>query len=190
MKIKKVFIAGPLFNVKEREENKEIADVLESEGYETFIAQRDGLLFADIVEEIEGIPNEKAEEIVFKLIFHLDSYQAAKVCDAVVFNMNGRVPDEGASIEAALGFANGKPVILYKNDSRSLIRGHDNPLILGLANFKIVSNMQDIITELKRIETSKESPYDKFIKKSEEIFGEGKKYTPKEFSDLAKKYFL
>lgn len=190
MKINKIFIAGPLFTPKEREETQEITQVLENAGYETFLAQRDGLLFADIVKEIKDIPKEKAEEIVMKLIFHLDAYQASKVCDAIVFDMNGRVPDEGAVAETALGFAKGKPVILYKNDSRSLIQGHDNPLISGLSNFKIINNIKDIPVELKKLENIKESPYNKFLKKSEEIFGKGKKYTAKELSELAKKYFL
>lgn len=53
MKIKKVFIASPLFNSAERKLNEEIAEMLEKAGYETFLPQRDGFLYADIIKKLQ-----------------------------------------------------------------------------------------------------------------------------------------
>ena len=38
----------------------------------------------------------------------------------------------------------GKATVLYKADSRSLIQGSDNPLVLGLGNFVSVSTIPEI----------------------------------------------
>ena len=38
----------------------------------------------------------------------------------------------------------GKAVVLYKADSRSLIQGNDNDLVLGLGNFVKVSTIPEI----------------------------------------------
>ena len=38
----------------------------------------------------------------------------------------------------------GKTIVLYKADSRSLIQGSDNPLVLGLGNFAKVSTIPEI----------------------------------------------
>ena len=45
----KIYCAGPLFNPKEQEEMQEIAHVLEQKGFTTFLAQRDGLLFEQLL---------------------------------------------------------------------------------------------------------------------------------------------
>ncbi len=59
-------------------------------------------------------------------------------------NMNGRVPDEGAVAEAAVAFAVGKPVIIYKNDCRTAFSGRDNSMVTGLACQGPVSRLKDI----------------------------------------------
>lgn len=56
--------------------------------------------------------------------------------------MNGRVPDEGAVSEAAMAFAVGHPVVIYKNDARSLVGGKDNPLVAGLSGCEIVNTVE------------------------------------------------
>jgi len=64
--------------------------------------------------------------------------------DGVVINLNGRVPDEGAVVEAALAWSRGKPVVAYKADIRQLVASGDNPLVTGLARFQIVSEISHI----------------------------------------------
>jgi hypothetical protein len=62
----------------------------------------------------------------------------------LVFNMNGRVPDEGAVAEATMAWMLGKPVVLFKEDARSAIVGRDNPLLIGPANFETVSDIDSL----------------------------------------------
>jgi hypothetical protein len=70
--------------------------------------------------------------------------EVLEACQGLVLNMNGRVPDEGAVAEAAMAWVAGKAMVLYKADSRSLIQGSDNPLVLGLGNFVSVSTIPEI----------------------------------------------
>ena len=62
----------------------------------------------------------------------------------MVWNMNGRVPDEGAVSEAAMAWTLGKPLIAYRDDARSLIAGRTNPLLAGLVDFTVVHEIGDI----------------------------------------------
>ncbi len=133
-----------------------IAGVLEGAGYETFLPHRDGLEafvvsgsqspgLAALSSAVFGLPVSKA-------VFALDAYQVIEGCDALVFNMNGRVPDEGGVAEAALAFATGKPLVLYKCDARSLMGALDNSMVVGLsASFGTVAELPALVTELERV---------------------------------------
>lgn len=192
MKNKKIYIASPLFTPKEREENQEIDNLLKQAGYKTFLAQRDGILFADYVEKLRcrGHSNAKAEKIVLNLIGHIDLYQASEICDGTVFNLNGRVSDEGALIEAVLTFSQNKPVVLYKDDPRTLIHGYDNPLIYRLSSI-IVRNIQEIVPELQRQEKLEISAFQQMRMTSKKILGEaGENPTLDTFVEIAEKYFF
>lgn len=69
----------------------------------------------------------------------------------MVLNMNGRVPDEGAVAEAAMAWMAGKAIVLYKSDSRSLLQGDDNSLVLGLGNFVKVSTVPEIAYAFRQV---------------------------------------
>ncbi len=81
--------------------------------------------------------------MIQRAIFWVDTYEVVSACQGLVLNMNGRVPDEGAVTEAAMAWMAGKAVVLYKSDSRSLIQGDDNELVLGLGNFVKVSTVPE-----------------------------------------------
>ena len=155
----RVYCAGPLFNQKEQEEMAEIAKVFESAQFETFLPQRDGLEFAICTEQLtaEGLDATQAATLVAKAIFSLDVYQVVEDCDAIVVNLNGRVPDEGAVSEAALAWCSGKVVIGYKADHRSVFLGQDNPLVAGLFDFKIHDSMAALVTALREALASRPS---------------------------------
>lgn len=152
--MERVYCAGPLFNEFEKEEMSRIARALEREGYETFLPHRDGLEFSRLGDDFAdmGIPPETADRILEQAIFCLDVYELCKA-DAVVANLNGRVPDEGTVVEAALAWRSAKPLVLYKSDSRSLLSGSDNPMVSGLGEFRTVNQIaslpQAVRTELK-----------------------------------------
>jgi len=147
----KIYCAGPLFNNKEQEEMAEISNILENKGFKTFLPQRDGIELSKLFDHIYSIISslEKAKKILEKAIFSLDIYHLLN-SDAVVLNMNGRVPDEGAVVEAGVAWSAGIPLVIFKNDKRTLINGTDNPMILGLSNFEIVTNINDIPTKINR----------------------------------------
>jgi nucleoside 2-deoxyribosyltransferase len=152
----RIYCAGPLFNQSERSEMAEIARVLEEAGHTTFLPHRDGLEFARLMPELrlQGLDAERADKALQRAIFSLDVYQLLKGCDAVVANINGRVPDEGTVVEAALAWLSGKPLVLYKADARALLDGADNPMLAGLSNFEVLDNLaalpQAVARELSR----------------------------------------
>ncbi len=145
-----------------------IAGVLEAAGYQTFLPHRDGLeRFVLPLSRLPGtdLPGiAAAGRTLERAIFALDLYQIVERCDALVFNMNGRVPDEGGVAESALAFASGKPVVIYKHDHRSLLGGRDNPLLIGLSgDFAAVGSLgalpERLETALAAAERDAASPY-------------------------------
>lgn len=145
----KVYCAGPLFNQSEREEMTKISDVLEAEGYQVYLPHRDGMEFRLIMEIFvkRGWSQPVAAAFLHSAIFALDIYQLVIDCDAVVWNLNGRTPDEGAVSESAIAWTLGKPLVAYTDDVRSLIAGRINPLLAGLVEF----NTTDSIEQLPKI---------------------------------------
>jgi len=142
----RIYCAGPLFNQAERREMTEIADTLCESGYTVYLPHRDGMEFRLILEVLveRGWPAAKAAHFLHAAIFALDVYQLAVACDAVVWNLNGRTPDEGAVSEAAMAWTLGKPIVAYKDDVRSLIAGRVNPLLVGMVDFETVEEIAAI----------------------------------------------
>jgi nucleoside 2-deoxyribosyltransferase len=137
-----------------------LAKTLEKAGFGTFLPHRDGLeryvlafLNTPLSSNILGM-----REKIDRAIFALDVYQIVERCDYFVLNMNGRVPDEGAVAEAGIAFTVGKPVVLYKDDYRSVFRGRDNSMILGLSALAPVKDRRRLPSALleagQRMETS------------------------------------
>jgi nucleoside 2-deoxyribosyltransferase len=135
-----------LFNRAEQGEMAEIAAALEAAGFRTFLPQRDGLIFAEVRRELlqGGYDAAEASRMGQLAIFWLDVFEVVCGCQGLVVNLNGRVPDEGAVAEAAMAWTAGKVVVLYKSDSRSLLHGHDNPLVAGLGQFVAVSTVPEV----------------------------------------------
>jgi len=147
----RVYCAGPLFNSKEREEMLEIAQALEEAGFGTFLPQRDGLELTVCVEALaqKGIERHVAGSMLSRAIFALDVYQVLEVCDGIIVNLNGRVPDEGAVSEAALAWCEGKAVVGYKADGRTAFHVGDNPLVSGLFDFNLCGSIGEIVPAIK-----------------------------------------
>ena len=139
----RIYCAGPLFNRPEQEEMGEIARTLEGAGFSTFLPHRDSFLFMDVYREFlrGGYAGAESNRMIQQAIFWLDAYEVIAGCQGLVLNMNGRVPDEGAVAEAAMAWMAGKAIVLYKSDSRSVIQGDDNEMVLGLGSFVKVSTI-------------------------------------------------
>lgn len=141
---RRVYCAGPLFNEAERREMTQIAEVLGDFGFETFLPHADGMEFAEVQPFMlsQGYDADDVGQILHSAIFALDVYQVAVGCGSLVFNMNGRTPDEGAVAEATMAWMLGKPIVLFKEDARSAICGRDNPLVVGTTAFETLGDMQ------------------------------------------------
>jgi hypothetical protein len=88
---------------------------------------------------------------LYKASFALEMFQLVERGDCLVFNMNGRVPDEGAVFKASIAFTEGKPVVLYKRDHRSIFHGNDNAMVTGLSPaFSTVGRIEHIPEVLSR----------------------------------------
>lgn len=148
--IRRVYCAGPLFNEPERREISQIAEHLRNAGFDTFVPHADGLEFARVQPFLaeEGYDAAAAGHLLHEAIFALDVYQVVLGCGALVLDMNGRVPDEGAVSEAAMAWTLGKPIVIFKADSRSKVAGRDNPLVVGLADFRSVPEIDAIAPAL------------------------------------------
>ncbi|MFO1022370.1 MAG: nucleoside 2-deoxyribosyltransferase [Planctomycetales bacterium] len=154
-----VYCAGPLFNASERVEMTALADTLQQSGFGVYLPHRDGMEFRLVRQELiqRGFAPDVAGHFLHAAIFALDIYQLVAECDCVVWNLNGRVPDEGAVSEAAIAWTLGKPIVAYKEDVRSLITGRDNPLLVGLVEFETISEIARVPQRL--LELLQQSDY-------------------------------
>ena len=152
--VRTVYCSGAVFCPEEVKAMEEIARALEDAGYSTYLPHRDGMeAFV-----LNAVNNPLANLLVFRPIirflskatFALDIFQILE-SDYFVFNMNGRVPDDGGAFVAAVAFTVGKPVVLYKRDHRTKLHGNDNAMISGLSfDFSPVREPSRIPDEVAR----------------------------------------
>ena len=156
MRVKSVYCSGPLFCPEETASMAAIAKVLEDAGFTTFLPQRDGIerFVTRFINTPLNVDIFGSRRNMDKAVFALDVYQIVKRCDCLVMNMNGRVPDEGAVAEAGIAFAAGKPVVLYKNDVRTIFKGCDNSMITGLSAYSAVRKLKMLPAVINGIEPS------------------------------------
>ena len=129
----------------------EIADVLSADGFPVFLPHRDGMEFRCVHQVLveRGWQAAPAAHHLHAAIFALDVFQLASECGGMVWNLNGRTPDEGAVSEAAIAWTLGKPLVAFSDDARSLIAGQINPLLAGLVNFETVRAIDEIPAALQ-----------------------------------------
>ena len=96
----KIYLAGPLFSVAERNFNNELTRLLRNKGHEVWLPQefeqRTMTANQIFVQDVEGID----------------------WADVVVANMDGPDPDSGTSWECGYAYRK-KPVILFRTDFRA-----------------------------------------------------------------------
>jgi nucleoside 2-deoxyribosyltransferase len=154
--MKYIYCSGPLFCPEEIAGMSAMARILEDAGFTTFLPHRDGIerLVMGLVNTPFNTNFLGSREIIDKAIFALDVFQIVKRCDCLVLNMNGRVPDEGAVAEAGIAFASGKPVVIYKNDARTIFKGRDNSMITGLSGYPVVRELNKLPGIIKHLKPS------------------------------------
>jgi len=103
--IKKIYIAGPLFNAHERNYLELIASELEGSGYKCFLPHRDQSGIDDT--ELEGTNMSQATK---DKIFNAD-LTALKEADLTVALITGYDIDSGTAAEIGFTYANDRPII-------------------------------------------------------------------------------
>lgn len=143
----KIYIAAPLFNEMEIERNNSINDLLESEGFVTYLPQRDGGLFYDLRQQ--GFSYKEIREQIFA-----SDYNAILGSEIILCLLDGRVLDEGMCIELGIAYALKKHCIGFKTDYRSQDKYGNNIMLEGTLS-KIFSSKEKLINHLQtiRIET-------------------------------------
>ena len=148
----RIYCSGPLFCAEEVGGMNAIAKVLENAGFQTFLPHRDGLESYVMRFGNSSLPStiSAIHTRIDYAIFSLDVYELIERCDAVVCNLNGRVPDEGMIVEASLAYGAGKPLVLFKDDARAPFGGYDNSMLTSLVRGKIVEKLKELPSALKQ----------------------------------------
>ena len=133
----KIYYAAPLFNEMEIKRNKEMKIWLEKRGYKVYLPQDESGISYDIL-------NNENKLIVNKRIFEED-VNCIRNSDLLIFDLNGRVPDEGGCVELGIAYALGIKCLGFKTDVRALdYTGDDNLMIEGCMDFKIARNLKEL----------------------------------------------
>jgi len=136
----RVYYAASLFNEAERDFNRKVVSMIHGLGYSTWFPQEDVGLLSDMIDK-DGMTLEEARNHIFRL-----NIREVKAADLVVFVLDGRVPDEGACIEAGIAWGMNKRVIALKTDFRDGEPGGNNIMIDG-----IVTDVAGSIDELRSL---------------------------------------
>lgn len=126
----KIYFAAPLFCKAEKDFNAEVADILRKNGHEVFLPQEE--------------PKKESTSEIFRC-----DLGAVDSCDVLLFVMDGRVPDEGASFELGYAYAKGKTCVGLKTDERVSERGGDNIMLKHSLEFGIAGSVPELIGMLE-----------------------------------------
>ena len=134
-----VYCSGPMFDPGDKYDQQQVNDALEKAGYTTYLPQRDGIEIGAMMNMlkkpiIEATFFTRAVTAIQRAGFSMDVYQVVEATDALVLNLNGRVPDEGSVMETASAYVIGKPIVVYKDTPITAQGNFDNPMIQGLSS--------------------------------------------------------
>ena len=140
--IKKIYIAGPLFNVHEKKYLEEIAEVLGGNGYGCFLPHRDQTGI-----DPEELKNNDMSQSTKDIIFQTD-VQALNESDLVVALVTGQDIDSGTASEIGYMYANNKPVIAITAEERR----YRNLFTAGMFS-STINNIGDLLGVIKTIDS-------------------------------------
>ena len=138
--IKKIYIAGPLFNKHEQMYLEDIAKEREGNGYDCFLPHRDQTGIDE--SELKGTDmSQETKDKIFKN--DLDALDAA---DLTVALLTGQDIDSGTSAEIGYTFAKEKPVIAINANERR----YRNLFVEGMLTVT-VNNIDQLIPEIEKL---------------------------------------
>ena len=133
--MKKIYLASPFFNERERDFNKKIADALRKSGFEVWLAQE-----APFIKK--GTMEEKRK------LFDID-ISALKSSDIVVAILDGCEVDSGTAFEIGYASALGKSVIGLKTDYRTFSNIENVNLMIEAPLVKLCKNIGEVTRTLQ-----------------------------------------
>ncbi len=138
--IKKIYIAGPLFNKHEQMYLEGIAKELEGNGYECFLPHRDQTGIDE--SELKGtVMSQETKDRIFK-----NDLDALEDADLTVALLTGQDIDSGTSAEIGHTYAKQKPVIAINANERR----YRNLFVEGMLTVT-VNDIDEIIPEIKKL---------------------------------------
>jgi nucleoside 2-deoxyribosyltransferase len=143
-----IYFAGPLFCQAEKDFNAQLTEKLEVRGFSVFLPQRDGP--GNRHPPFDLLTDEELRQVIFKV--DRDSILEA---DIFLFNLDGRVPDEGACVELGIAYAQkyllqaDKFLVGIQTDSRAaFLNAKLNAMLDGCFDF-ITDNEDDLLKTLE-----------------------------------------
>ena len=140
--IKKIYIAGPLFNIHEKKYLEEIAELLENNGYDCFLPHRDQTGI-DPAELKDNNMSQATKDIIFKT-----DVDALSSSDLVVALVTGQDIDSGTASEIGYMYAHQKPVIAITASERR----YRNLFTEGMFS-STVNEVSELLEEIKKTES-------------------------------------
>ncbi len=138
--IKKIYIAGPLFNKHEQMYLEDIAKALEGNGYDCFLPHRDQTGIDE--SELKGTDmSQETKDRIFK-----NDLDALEDADLTVALLTGQDIDSGTSAEIGHTYAKQKPVIGINANERR----YRNLFVEGMLTVT-VNNIDEIIPEIEKL---------------------------------------
>ena len=138
--IKKIYIAGPLFNKHEQMYLEDIAKVLEEIGYDCFLPHRDQTGIDE--SELEGTDmSQETKDKIFS-----NDLNALEAADLTVALLTGQDIDSGTSAEIGHTYAKQKPVIAINAHERR----YRNLFVEGMLTVT-VNDINEIIPEIEKL---------------------------------------
>ncbi len=133
------YIAGPLFNEKEREFLEDINGVCKAIGISTYLPSQDG-----------GLLSEDNDDKVFQT-----DIKALNKADVVVASLNGVDVDSGTAFELGYAFAKGKKLFGLHTDFRTFSLTSEVNLMM-LKSCVMCHSLQELDTALRKYYKSTE----------------------------------
>ena len=140
----RAYYAAGLFNEGERTFNLRVKAMLDGLGYETWFPQEDAGFLEQYMDE--GMTLAQARDEIFRM-----NRDAVARCDVLIFNLDGRVPDEGACVEAGLAYGMGIRCIGLQTDFRAVEPGGNNLMLDGILNYEVAGDIDTLKTMLETI---------------------------------------
>lgn len=131
--MKKVYIAGPLFDEGERWWIESVERLVADLGFETFLPHRD---------------NPPKDQFNVRTIFENDK-RGIDECDLVVANLNGVITDDGTAWELGYAYARGKYLIGLHTDWRQRFPDEVVNLMLECSLHRLVRSLDDLTLALR-----------------------------------------